>query len=119
MSSPKRSNFLAGTTLRFQLSWTRWRLRAAKRRLKREEQLFSLRQELRQVEEKLAHPMLQVPQRFPEPEYLVTPVVNDLPKVELLTPGRPEPLEEAEPEEEQLPPEVEIAQRLGLPVRQT
>jgi hypothetical protein len=96
-----------------------WRQRTAE--TKRERQIRRARRRYQLAVELTAEQLLRltalqgpVKPEHPEPEYLVTPQVNDLPRVELIR-GLPEEpsQEETEPQE---PPEQEIARRLGLPL---
>lgn len=120
MDSPKRWSFLETTTLRLALSWTRWRRKAMERRTRLRLELARERRLLQELRLELAAPVmlpLSPEPPLPEPTDLVTPELLPMVERTLLTPGRPEPAEE--PEEPMLPPEVEIAQRLGLPVQPT
>lgn len=120
-----RSNSLQLVTLRLRRSWTRWSRKRAARKLTRAKRRLHLLQELtqeqtqrvaklllleRQELERLANPLLMVPQGISPVEMAKMELQMQQPQRHpLLTPGRPEIVEEPQPD-----PMEDLAQRLGL-----
>lgn len=111
--------------LRLRLSWTRWSRRRAARKLARAQRRLRLLQELtqeqtqqvaklllldRQERERQANPLLMVPQGISPVEMAKAELRMQQPQRHpLLTPGRPEIVEEPQQD-----PMEDIALRLGL-----
>ena len=118
------SNYLRLVTLRLRSSWTHWLQTRQERKLRRERERLLLLQRLMEEQAlRVGRLVMEQHRRLEERQLLEPPLVT--PKMEvpvptetrtLLTPGKPEPMEELEPNSN---PEQEIAQLLGLPPLQT
>ena len=117
------SNYLRLVTLRFRSSWTHWLQTRQEKKLRRERERLLLLQRLME-EQALRVGRLVMEQRRQREELTanrpflpeVEPLLEETPPPTMLTPGKPEPMEELEPNSN---PEQEIAQLLGLPPLQT